>query len=190
MPQSSDEDTLDANAQQNGQNEGQNEQNGHTDSGEKGEKGNKQGGGPVGFWNPALKSVRLEVFKQWLITSMSSLYLLSTTSSNRYLIVNYYPVLILKRFSSGHTFDFHLGNPVFILGRTFQSRGELFGSCRICCGFRWAGHSLHRYYTDRWARNRLSCRKDDCTKGCFRMGVSTRISLRLRPDGSTPSYIR
>lgn len=65
MPRESDEETLGDNHQQNG----------HADGGEKGEKGNKQGGGPVGFWNPALKKVRNEVFKNWAITSKSSVCL-------------------------------------------------------------------------------------------------------------------
>ena len=69
MPQSSDEDTLEPNSPQNGQRD-QNEQNGHADGGEKGEKG-KQSGGPVGFWTSELKSVRMDVFKNWLITSTS-----------------------------------------------------------------------------------------------------------------------
>jgi hypothetical protein len=70
MLRESDEETLGDNHQQNGQNE----QNGHADGGGNREKGNKQGSGPVGFWNPALKKVRNEVFKNWAITSMSSSY--------------------------------------------------------------------------------------------------------------------
>jgi hypothetical protein len=66
MPQSSDEDTLEPNSPRDGQ-------NGQADGGENGEKG-KQPDGPVGFWNSDLKSVRLDVFKNWLITSTSFSY--------------------------------------------------------------------------------------------------------------------
>ncbi|TVY21314.1 Nitrosoguanidine resistance protein SNG1 [Lachnellula arida] len=68
MPPSSDEDTLEPNSPQNGQRD-HNVQNGQADGGEKGEKG-KQEAGPVGFWNSALKQVRLDVFKNWLLTTV------------------------------------------------------------------------------------------------------------------------
>ncbi|TVY37099.1 Nitrosoguanidine resistance protein [Lachnellula subtilissima] len=68
MPRSSDEDTLEPNAPQNGQRY-QNVHIGQDDGGEKGER-RKQETGPVGFWNPALKHVRLDVIKNWLLTTV------------------------------------------------------------------------------------------------------------------------
>ena len=70
MPRSSsDEDTLAPNSPQEWQMR-HDEQNGEADGGEKGEKG-KQPSGPVGFWDPELKSVRFDVFKNWGVTSTS-----------------------------------------------------------------------------------------------------------------------
>ncbi|TVY46072.1 Nitrosoguanidine resistance protein [Lachnellula occidentalis] len=64
MTRSSDEETLEPNSPQNGQNS-------QADGGEKGEKEKgKQDAGPVGFLNPALKQVRLDVFKHWLLTTV------------------------------------------------------------------------------------------------------------------------
>ncbi|TVY57813.1 Nitrosoguanidine resistance protein SNG1 [Lachnellula cervina] len=62
MPRSSDEDTLEPNSPQN-------RHNGQADGGEKGEKGNQEAE-PIGFWNSALKQVRLDVFKNWLLTTV------------------------------------------------------------------------------------------------------------------------
>jgi hypothetical protein len=36
------------------------------------ESGGQKNGGSIGFWNKELKAVRLDVFKNWLITSMAA----------------------------------------------------------------------------------------------------------------------
>jgi hypothetical protein len=63
MPRSSD-DTLQFEPEHNGQRQ-QNE----ADGGESGKKEEQNGGGPIGFWNKELRAVRLDVFKNWGITS-------------------------------------------------------------------------------------------------------------------------
>jgi hypothetical protein len=65
MPRSSDEETLDPEREQNDQ-----RQKNEDDGGESGKKGGPQGGGgSIGFWNKELKAVRLNVFKNWAMTS-------------------------------------------------------------------------------------------------------------------------
>jgi hypothetical protein len=63
MPRSSDDDTLQFGPEQNDQRQSE------ADGGESGKKGKQNGGGPIGFWNKELRAVRLDVFKNWGITS-------------------------------------------------------------------------------------------------------------------------
>lgn len=65
MAQSSNEETLGREGEQNGE-----RQNNQADGGESGKKGGPQAnGGSVGFWNKELRAARLDVFKNWAITS-------------------------------------------------------------------------------------------------------------------------
>jgi hypothetical protein len=64
MPRSSDDNTLQFEPEHNDQRQ-QNE----ADGGESGKKEEQNGGGPIGFWNKELRAVRLDVFKNWGITS-------------------------------------------------------------------------------------------------------------------------
>jgi hypothetical protein len=63
MPQSSEENTL--HEQENNDEKQQNE----ADGGESGEKGKQGGDGPVGFWDQELRATRNFVFRNWALTS-------------------------------------------------------------------------------------------------------------------------
>jgi hypothetical protein len=64
MAQSSDEETIGREGKQNYES-----QNNQADGGESGKKGGSQAGGSVGFWDKELRAVRLDVFKNWTVTS-------------------------------------------------------------------------------------------------------------------------
>jgi hypothetical protein len=64
MPRNSDEDALHSGREDNDE-----AQQNQADGGESGEKGKHGGGGPIGFWSKELNAVRLDVFKNWGITS-------------------------------------------------------------------------------------------------------------------------
>jgi hypothetical protein len=66
MPRSSEEATLRSERGHNSA-ERQNE----ADGGESGEKGTQKREQPIGFWHKELKAVRLNIFKNWVITSTS-----------------------------------------------------------------------------------------------------------------------
>jgi len=167
MSRSSDEDTSESNSPQKRQRD-QHVPIGQDDGGEKGE-GRKQETGPVGFWNPALKQVRLDVIKHWLLTSTS--FVLQTRLGDIL-------VVILTQFSSRDPLNLHPGNPLAVLGCSISSGAEPVSSCCIRCGFRWPGCSIYRYHAHRRSPNRLGSRIVDCTQWLVRLGISSSFSLQ------------
>jgi len=67
MAQSSDDETLNSEAERERNKRRQNQ----GDGGESGKKGGQQGNETIGFWHKELNATRKNVFKNWIITSTS-----------------------------------------------------------------------------------------------------------------------
>jgi len=110
MPQSSDDDTL-ASEQQN-----DHRQQNQPDGGESGKREKHDGGKPVGFWNKDLKAVRLYIFKKWAITSMSR-YSLQLQILHLVFEPHIFIITADELASSPHSLHLHSCRHVVILGR-------------------------------------------------------------------------